>query len=672
MDPTVALGFGFGTLDGAVVQLSNLNVNQLLYLLLNGLALGVLYVLMASGMSVIFGITDILNFAHGVFYMLGAYLAFTVIGATGSYFIALLVAPLAVAVIGAGIERSTLNRIYDRQPLYHILLTFGLVLVITDLVRLVWGSDPQPVATPEMLSGAVKLGPIFYPKFRLFTIGAGAVIAVSTWALFRYTQFGLVVRAGAQDQGTVRLLGVDMAKYFTLVFALGSLLAGAAGVLAAPFLGVEPTMGNQILITAFIIVIVGGMGSYLGSVVAAFVIAFVETLGVVFVPELTGYLLYLIMFAILLFRPEGILGTYEVRKDLAKLSFTESIDPVRLGDRRVIALIGVLALVPLGIHRVIPEYYVGVISLMFVWGLFALSLDVVMGYIGLISFGHAAFFGVGAYAVALTVGTASNSFLLGVAVAVVATTAIAWVIGALSVRFSGVYFAIITFAAAQLIYEFAVSSPDITGGSNGMAITTTSVLGFLDLTDPVVFYYLALAVLVGCYYVAVRVMDSPFGRVLTAIRESERRASFLGYDTNKYKRRAFSLSGAIGGLAGVLFVTYQQFISPDALYWFVSGDALFAMIFGGIGTLYGPVLGGAVLKGLEEVLLTYVDQWRLVLGLILVLFVIFAPRGLASIFVGVGERLEETDIRQLLRERGRDTDAETDADNPPATSEERR
>ena len=622
-----------------VLSVAGINTNLLLIQLLNGLALGVLYVLIASGMSVIFGMTDILNFAHGVLYMLGAYIALTVIDATASFYVALVLAPIAVAVIGAGVERVTLHRIYDRGPLYHVLLTFGLVLIITDLVEIIWGTGQQLIDEPEILSGAIQLGPIFYPRYRLFTILAGAVIAVATWAIFRYTRFGLIIRAGAQDRGTVRLMGVDIAKYFTLVFAFGSLLAAAAGVLAAPFLSVNPTMGSNIIIIAFIVVVVGGLGSYLGSVVAAFVIAFLQTLSIVFVPELSAYLIYLAMFGILLFRPQGLFGAYEIRSEMAKISFAESIDPVSLRDRRVLAVLFVLALVPLGLGRGISPYLLGVISLMFIWGLFALSLDIVMGYLGLISFGHAAFWGVGAYAVALTINGVTNSFLVAVAIAVAVTTVLAWAIGALSVRLTGVYFAMITFAAAQLLYQFANSTPQVTGGSNGMGIPPVMLLGVVDLSDPTVFYYLALGTLVGCYYVAVRIMDSPFGRVLAAIRESERRVSFLGYDTNKYKRRAFALSGAVGGLAGALFMTYQQFVTPNTLYWFISGDVLFAMIFGGIGTLYGPIIGGAVLVGMEQILSSYIDQWRLLIGLVLVLIVLFAPRGLASILLRIEEAI---------------------------------
>ena len=189
---------------------------------------------------------------------------------------------------------------------------------------------------------------------------------------------------------------------------------------------------------------------------------------------------------------------------------------------------------------------------MFVFGMLALSLDIVMGYTGLISFGHAAFFGLGAYAVGLTTLHVANSFLLAAAVAIAVSAAIAWVIGAISVRLAGVYFAMITFAAAQMLYQLAQTAPDITGGSNGLTgIPHIELLGTVNLSESIWGYYFALVLLIGAYYLAVRVMGSPFGRVLTAIRESERRTSFLGYDTNLYKRRAFafSLSSAISALA---------------------------------------------------------------------------------------------------------------------------
>lgn len=611
-----------------------LEVEELMRLTLNVLSRAVLYTLVAAGLAVIFGMTDIINFAHGVFYMLGAYLALSIIDISGSFFVALLVAPLLVGIFGAAVERATLNRIYGRGPLYHILITFGFVLIITDLVQWFWGPAFQNFTSPPVLSGSMGLGPIEYPKYRLFVIVVGALIALATWLIFRYSRFGLIIRAGALDRQTVRLMGVDISKYFTLVFGFGCLLAGAAGVLAAPYLSVHPEMGNQMLIIAFIVVIVGGLGSFAGAVVASVLIAFLESVSILYLPELTGYLVYLAMLGILLFRPEGILGAYEVRKELAKISFEETIEPVSLADRRVIGLLVLLAAVPIThFLGLLSSYYLGLIALMFIWGLFALSLDTVMGYLGLISFGHAAFWGVGAYSVALIVTEITNSFVLAVLVAVAASTALAWAVGAVSVRVHGVYFAMITLAVAQLLWHFANTTPEVTGGSSGLGIFGVDLLGVIDLSDRAVFYYVALGLLMASYYVTVRVMDSPFGRIMTAIRESERRVSFLGYEPNKYKRQAFALSGGLGGLAGALYMTYNQFVTPNELYWVVSGDVIFAMIFGGIGTLYGPIFGGSLLVGMEHILSSYFRQWRLIIGVILVLVVMFAPRGLVSVYL---------------------------------------
>ena len=627
--------------------LIGLSAQRLAFLILNGLALSMLYVLIASGFAVIFGITDVLNFAHGVFYMLGAYLALTVVDATGSFFVALFVAPLAVAGIGILIERLTLQHIYDRSPLYHVLITFGVLLVVTDLVEIVWGTGTQFFQTPESFAGAVSVGPVMYPQYRLFTIVAGAVVALATWLLFRYSTFGLIVRAGAQDQGTVRLMGVDISTYYTLVFGLGTLLAAVAGVLAAPFLSVNPEMGNEALIIAFVVVAIGGLGSFGGSIVAGLVVGFAQTAANTFVPELSGFVFYILLLVVLLVKPEGILGAYEIRDQTAKLSYDETIPPVDLTDYKVLGVLAVLAVLPLvGPSTFMSTYGLGLVALMFVWGILALSLDTVTGYTGLISFGHAAFYGIGSYAVALTTLHVTNSFLLALAAAMLVAGVVAWLVGAISARLSGLYFAVVTFAIAQMLYELSVTWSDLTGGSNGLPIDRVELLS-IDVSNTFTFYYLSLALLVGLYYCAKRIMYSPFGLQLKAIRESERRAAFLGYDTNKAKRRIFGVSGAIGGVAGALFVTHQTFTSPETLFWLVSGDALFAMILGGVGTLFGPIIGGAVLVGLDQMLTIYFDHWRLILGLLLIVIVLFAPRGLVS-FYYIGRDLVYGDRNPLL------------------------
>lgn len=606
---------------------------ELAFFVLNGLALSMLYILLAAGFAVIFGITDVLNFAHGVFYMLGAYLAISIVGFSGSFAVAVILSPLLVAGIGILIERSTLHFIYDRSPLYHVLITFGILLVITDLVEIIWGTSTQFFETPAALAGAVNFGPVMYPRYRLFTIAAGAVIATATWLLFRYSKFGLIVRAGAQDQRTVRLMGVNIAQYYTLVFGLGTFLAAIAGVLAAPFLSVNPEMGNNALIIAFVVVAIGGLGSFGGSIVAGLIVGFAQTAANTFIPELSGFVFYILLFGVLLLKPEGILGAYEIRAQAAKLSYDETILPVALTDRKVLIALAVCVALPLvTLTPLMSGFGVGLVSLMFIWGILALSLDTVTGYTGLISFGHAAFYGVGSYAVALTVLHLTNSFLLGIVIAVAVASILAWLVGAVSMRLSGLYFAVITFAAGQMLYELSLTWSSFSGGSNGLPIDRVTLFGMLDMSNTYVLYYTALVLLIASYYAAKRIMYSPFGLQLQAIRESERRAMFLGYNTNKAKRRIFAISGGLGGIAGALFVTRQTFTSPETLFWVVSGDALFAMVLGGVGTLYGPIVGGAVLVGLDQILTIYFDHWRMLLGLLLIVIVLFAPRGLVSFY----------------------------------------
>jgi branched-chain amino acid transport system permease protein len=249
------------------------------------------------------------------------------------------------------------------------------------------------------------------------------------------------------------------------------------------------------------------------------------------------------------------------------------------------------------------------------------------------------FYGISAYVTGLVVIHVYNSLLLGLAASVVASAIVAYAIGFLSIRLSGVYFAVITLAFAEVFYQLSLTLEGLTGGSDGLTgIPDIHLLG-IDLGDTTLFYYVAFVAMLALYWLAVQILDTPFGRAITAIRESERRMAFLGYNTNKFKRRTFVLSGSIAGIAGTLFTTYQSFVSPSTLSWVVSGDMIVAMVLGGLGTLYGPMIGGAVFIGMSEVLSSYFQNWRLVFGLLIVGVVIFQPRGLVSVGTNLRRRL---------------------------------
>jgi branched-subunit amino acid ABC-type transport system permease component len=277
--------------------------------LVNGLQYGMLLLLVTVALALIFGIMDVVNFAHGALYALGAYLGVVVVGVTGQFWLALVLAPLGVGLLGALLERTVIRRLRGRPPIDTLLLTFGLALLLEEAIRMIWGTTSLPIAAPEALSGAVELPLIgFYPKYRLFVIVAGAVIGLALVAFLQLTRFGLIIRGVASDAEMVGALGVNVPLVMTFVFALGSALAAAAGVIVGPLISAYPSMGIDIIIDAFVVSIVGGLGSFSGAIVAALLIGQAVTLGNTFIPEAAMVIIFAVMGAILLWRPRGILG----------------------------------------------------------------------------------------------------------------------------------------------------------------------------------------------------------------------------------------------------------------------------------------------------------------------------------------------------------------------------
>ena len=295
--------------------------------LLNGLQFGILLFLIAAGLTLVFGIMDVVNLAHGVTYMVGAYLAVSFAGWTGSYAAALVLVLPATLALGLVAERLVFRRLYDRPHLDQVLATFGLVMIVTECVEMIWGAAPLSVSMPEALSGSIPLiGPMRYPVFRLAVIGAGLAVAVALWLIITRTRIGMRLRAGASNRAMVAALGVDIGRLFTLIFACGAMLAGFAGAMVAPILTVDPGMGESVLILTFVVIVIGGIGSVKGAFAGALLVGLVDTLGRSFGPillraimepaaagqagrVLAPMLVYILMAAILAIRPAGLFGT---------------------------------------------------------------------------------------------------------------------------------------------------------------------------------------------------------------------------------------------------------------------------------------------------------------------------------------------------------------------------
>jgi len=273
-----------------------------------GLQIGMVYVLLAIGLSLIFGLMTVVNFAHGTFFMFGAYMGLFMVGLTGNFWISLLFVPLATGLLGLIVEKVTIRRLYGRDLNYPLLLTFGLSFVMVEGVRLIWGTSGSPFDTPSALVGPVNLGFAMFPKYRVFVIVATAVIVLALWLFLEKTDLGLIIRAGTRDSLMVRALGIDISKIWFLVFGMGTGLAGIAGLLAAPMRGVHPDMGIEMLIDSFVVVVLGGMGSIWGAVVAGILIGEVVSMITFFYPMMGEVAIFIFMAIVLLIRPSGLFG----------------------------------------------------------------------------------------------------------------------------------------------------------------------------------------------------------------------------------------------------------------------------------------------------------------------------------------------------------------------------
>ena len=282
---------------------------QLLALqLVTGIALGALYALLAIGLSLIFGMLTVVNFAHGAFYMVGAFLGVYFLGLTGNFWLSLVLTPLAVGALGLLTERFLVRPLYGRGIDYPLLLTFGLSYVLIEAMRVVFGIEGLPSTTPEALRGAVNLGFGYFPKYRLFLIAATAVIVLGLWLFIEKTRYGLIIRAGSRDPEIVRVLGVDVSKIWLMVFGIGTAIAGLSGILASPTRAVNPEMGIPILAESFVVTVVGGMGSLPGAVVAGLLVGVVFSITALLAPDYAELSIFVLMAVVLLIRPQGFFG----------------------------------------------------------------------------------------------------------------------------------------------------------------------------------------------------------------------------------------------------------------------------------------------------------------------------------------------------------------------------
>ena len=597
----------------------------LLVQLLTGIAGASALFLVAAGLTVIFGVTRVVNFSHGSLYMLGAYVGWTVLARLPhtplGFALGVLATALVLAALGAVLEIGLLRRLYRAPELLQLLATFGVVLVLQDATQAIWGAEDLSVPRPHWMRGFVAIGGERFPFYDLILIAAGPVVLGALWLLLHRTRFGTLVRAATQDREMVAALGVDQRLLFTAVFALGAGLAGLGGALALPDGSANLQLDLSVITDAFVIVVVGGLGSIVGAYLASLLIGVLQSFGILLLPKLTLVIVFAVMAAVLVLRPQGLLGraAATVRESAAPPVVRPAAPALRwLGG----AMLAALVLAPF----VVGPFAVSVLTEAVIAVLFAASLHFMMGPGGMPSFGHAAWFGLGAYGTALAASALGWPMPLALAVAPLVAGVVAAVFGWFVVRLSGVYLAMLTLAFAQIVWAVALQWSGITGGDNG-------ILGVWPhgwLAHPRAFYWFTLAIGAAGTLLLRRMLYAPFGYALRGARDSALRAEAIGLPAARLRLAAFVVAGAAAGLAGGLSAFSKGSVFPTYVSIGRSVDALLMVLLGGVQTIAGPIVGALAYTGLYDTLLLATAQWRLVLGLAIVALVLAFPQGIAG------------------------------------------
>ena len=601
---------------------------------LTGLASAASLFLVASGLSIIFGVTRIVNFAHGAFYMLGAYVAFTLterLSGTLGFWGGIIVAALVVAVLGVLVEMVLLRRIYKSPELFQLLATFGLTLMVEDLVVLIWGPDDLVGRRAPGFRGAVDFFGQSIPTYDLFLIVLSPVVLGALWLLFRRTRWGVLVRAATQDRDMVAALGVNQKWLFTSVFAVGVFLAALGGALQIPRDAVHHAMDLRIIVDVFVVVVIGGLGSITGAFVAAVLVSELNAFGILIFPKISMILVFLVMAAVLIVRPWGLFGKPEAVARKTPGLTVRPWRPLTMNER--FAMLAVL-IVAASLPAFGGNYALTVGAEIAIFVIFAASLHFLMSVGGLASFGHAAYFGLGAYGIAFfakAVGLPMSAcLLLGPLFGLIGAA----IFGFFAVQLSGVYFAMLTLAFAQIVWSIAFQWVGVTGGDNG-------ILGVWPdawAAGPVHFYWLSLGVATLAVVLLRVIVFSPFGYALRATRDSALRSEAIGIDGKRIQWTAFVIAGTVAGVGGALFAYLKGSVFPDSLGISLSVDALVMVLLGGVETVSGAVVGAIVFKALNIWLVSQTDWSKLVLGAVIVLIVVAFPKGIVGMLETIRSR----------------------------------
>lgn len=605
--------------------------------LFDGIAYGSLLFVISIGLSVTMGLMNFVNLAHGAFAMVGGYACVMLMTRAGVPFLVTLPAAFAIAAfVGIVLERTLYQRLYRATHLDQVMFSIGLVFMSIAAATYLFGPSQQPVRLPDFLRGQVEVAGIGLGVYRLFLIAVVAAVTIALHLLMTKSRFGSQIRASVDNAVASAGLGINVNRVFGVTFALGSGLAGLGGGLGIDVLGLDPTFPLKYMVYFLLVVAIGGAGTIKGSLVAAMILGISDVAGKYYVPQVGSFIIYFLMVVLMIAFPAGLFGrsagagshqaaSGDAHGGAALASSVPQLPNDRWRPAEIVFWVAVVAA-----FFVFPQNRV-LGSQILITALFALSLDLILGYAGIVSLGHAAFFGLGSYVAGLLGVYGWGEPLSGLVIAGLAAAVLGFATSFLVVRGADLARLMVTLGIGLMLFEAANQLPSITGGADGLSGVTVSkifgVWGF-DLTGSTAYVYSA-AVLFVLFAMARRIVASPFGLSLRGIRENVRRMPVIGVPVQTRLIAVYTISAAIAGVAGGLLAQTTQFVGLDVFGFPRSADLMIMLVLGGAGRLYGGPIGAAVfmiahhwLSDLNPI------YWQFWLGLLLVVVVLFGRGGL--------------------------------------------
>jgi branched-chain amino acid transport system permease protein len=596
--------------------------------LINGLALGNIYALIAIGFALIFGVANLINFAHGSVFTWGAYIGWTLIVLLGvPWYLALPVAALGCGLIGVVIERLALRPLAGGPPIAPLLSTVALSVVLDQAVERIWTADPRslPAQVPSLVFNlaGVRIG---LPDLLIAAIGLSSALVL--WLFLTRTKLGWAVRATAQDRDAALQMGVDVDRIQSVTFGIASGLGGVAGLLVGIYYNnVYPSMGFQAGLSGFSAAMLGGLTSVPGAVLGGLLLGVGESMGAAVLGNTYRQMIaFVVIILVLVFRPSGLFGERSaLSMDPGFGGFFATGRTFQVRPRWLLAVGIVAVLLPLVLD---DPYLYRVITVALIFAILALSLTLVAGLAGQISIGHAGFFGIGAYTSAILTTIHGYSPWIGLPAAALLAGLTGAIITYPALRVRGHYVAIATLGIGQIVAFTLLNWESVTRGPLGITrIPPIDILGF-DVVRPADFYWLALAVAGLVAFVIWQLSRSHLGRSWRAIREDETAALTVSIRADHYKVLAFGLSAAIAGLGGGLIAHFYGYISYDSFLARESILTLTMVVLGGMSSIPGAFVGSLALIGIPELFRSLADYRYIVYGILLLLVIRYRPRGL--------------------------------------------